>query len=87
MGSGQFRRIRRMNCIGLALLSIFLLWCGVCLGADDESQGIQRGDPFIQGTLKLNGKTYRAVCNCNQGTLANSSFPLLFAASHAEVQV
>ncbi|XP_026191091.1 uncharacterized protein LOC113146822 [Cyclospora cayetanensis] len=28
---------------------------------------MQRGDPFIQGTLKINGKTYRAICNCNQG--------------------
>nr|PIM03347.1 putative membrane protein [Toxoplasma gondii COUG] len=24
-------------------------------------------EPFVQGTLTLNGKTYRAVCNCNEG--------------------
>ncbi|KAL8276016.1 hypothetical protein Esti_000132 [Eimeria stiedai] len=36
-------------------------------GAPEDAGGMQRGDPFIQGTLKLEGKTYRAVCNCNQG--------------------
>lgn len=46
----------------------FLLFTPFCRCVDEDTAGgMNRGDPFIQGTLKLNGKTYRAICNCNQG--------------------
>ncbi|KAL8435278.1 hypothetical protein Efla_002533 [Eimeria flavescens] len=47
-----------------------------------EGGGMQRGDPFIQGTLKLNGKTYRAVCNCNQGNSKASAVSPIPATAH-----
>ncbi|PFH38721.1 hypothetical protein BESB_010630 [Besnoitia besnoiti] len=37
---------------------------GLCAVAQALEPG---AEPFVHGTLTLNGKTYRAVCNCNEG--------------------
>nr|CEL74781.1 TPA: hypothetical protein BN1205_025040 [Toxoplasma gondii VEG] len=41
-----------------------LFSAGLCVVVQAAEPG---AEPFVQGTLTLNGKTYRAVCNCNEG--------------------
>ncbi|PHJ25687.1 membrane protein [Cystoisospora suis] len=45
-------------------VTVAALAAGLCAVARAAEPG---SEPFVQGTLTLNGKTYRAVCNCSEG--------------------